>query len=114
MWSGMTADEMAPGAAQDGLRMMRKCLLKLQEWAAHSLRTTGWLTPGVESGPGLADCALLGWGRYFEVAYKMKALETEELSQLNDWRERMMQVKWVKEYEGDERVVHPEFLVQAS
>lgn len=109
-WSGMTSEQQSKGAAEDALRMCRLRLVQLQEWAAESLRASGWLTPGVGTGPGAVDVSLMAWLRYLEVTYEWDALGDARLESLVGWKRRMETVGWLREFEEDKSVEHPGFL----
>ncbi|KAK8135488.1 hypothetical protein PG984_003428 [Apiospora sp. TS-2023a] len=86
---------------------MTKNLGKVQAWAAKSLQTTGWLTPGIE-GPGLADFCLAAARRYLELTFGWDIFEEggEELKELAAWYERFQGLDWWEAAE-ERAIVHP-------
>lgn len=87
------------GAALNALFHMKKNLVKLQSWAESTLRSTGWLTPGITEGPGIVDISLAGPMRFFFFMYGLDMFEDERLGLLRAWLEKMKTTSWWDEFE---------------
>lgn len=109
MWSMLKDEERSHPAALNGQAFMVKGLVRLQQWAEGSLKTTGWLTPGIE-GPGLVDANLAAARRYLELTYGWDIFEKEELRPLAEWYARFRSLPWWVELEEREDV-HPRELM---
>ncbi|KAL0944830.1 uncharacterized protein CTRU02_202717 [Colletotrichum truncatum] len=107
-FSGLDEKDRDYRAALNAKAQMNKGLRKVQNWAAESLRESGWLTPGITT-PGLADVCLAGWVRYIWLAYEFDVLEGENLDGLREWWTRFQNLPWWKEMEEIEEV-HPKDL----
>ncbi|KAI1353634.1 hypothetical protein F5Y01DRAFT_47819 [Xylaria sp. FL0043] len=92
-FSGIKDEERSRAAAKVGHQNMVKGLAKVAHWAADSLKSTGWLTPGTE-GPGLVDVNLAAPRRYLELVYGWNIFEKEELKPLAEWYERYRKLAW--------------------
>ncbi|KAK7965903.1 uncharacterized protein PG986_000180 [Apiospora aurea] len=109
VWSGVANEDRSRAAALNARAGMAKNLAKVQAWAAPSLKTTGWLTPGTE-GPGVADFSLAAARRYLELTFEWDIFEgdgeKEELEELAVWYERFKGLEWWDAAE-EHVVVHP-------
>ncbi|KAI0429897.1 hypothetical protein F5Y09DRAFT_331474 [Xylaria sp. FL1042] len=92
-FSGIKEEERSRAAAKVGHQNMVKGFVKVAQWAADSLKTNGWLTPGTE-GPGLVDVNLAAPRRYLELVYGWNIFEKEELKPLAEWYERFRKMAW--------------------
>lgn len=106
-WSGIRNEDRSLPIALHSKQAMMKSLKKLQDWAARSLQTSDWLTPGTK-GPGLVDVSLAAGIRYIELSYSFKPLEDEMLAPLRGWYARFKSLPWWEEFE--ERGRHPKEL----
>ncbi|KAK7955101.1 hypothetical protein PG988_015795 [Apiospora saccharicola] len=106
-WSGLANEDRSRAAALNARAGMAKSLGKVQAWAAKSLQTTGWLTPGI-GGPGLADFCLAAARRYLELTFGWDIFEGEgeELKELAAWYERFKGLDWWEAAE-ERTIVHP-------
>lgn len=106
-WSGLANEDRSRAAALNAKAGMIKDLGKVQLWAAASLKTTGWLTPGM-GGPGLADFCLAAARRYLELTFAWDVLGEggEELEELAAWYERFKKLEWWEAAE-EQAIVHP-------
>ncbi|KAK7910742.1 hypothetical protein PG985_013223 [Apiospora marii] len=106
-WSGVANEDRSRAAGLNARVGMNKNLGKVQVWAAKSLKTTGWLTPGTE-GPGLADFCLAAARRYLELTFGWDIFEEgrEELKELAAWYERFKGLDWWEAAE-EQAIVHP-------
>ncbi|KAK8101807.1 hypothetical protein PG999_012181 [Apiospora kogelbergensis] len=107
-WSGLANEDRSRAAGLNAHAGMARNLGKIQSWAAASLKTTGWLTPGRGGGPGLADFCLAAGRRYLELTFgwDMFEGEGEELNELAAWYERFKGLDWWEAAE-ENAVVHP-------
>ncbi|KAI6780779.1 uncharacterized protein J7T54_001087 [Emericellopsis cladophorae] len=97
-WSRMDPNQRSHPAAWNARDAFHRSLLKLQAWAAPSLKSSGWLTPGVD-GPGVVDFALAGPARYQWLGYELDSFEDERLGLLREWWARFKTLSWWEEFE---------------
>ncbi|PNP74044.1 hypothetical protein FNYG_12614 [Fusarium nygamai] len=110
-WSVIKDEDRSLGVARHAKMGMVRSLLKAQEWAAESLETGGWLTPGLDH-PGLVDVTLAGGVRYMELSYSLRMFDDGRLELLRGWYARFQQLARWKELEGSGR--HPRELSYSS
>ena len=83
-WSGLRDEERSLAVAKMAKQAMRRALGRVQEWAASSIKESGWLTPGLK-GPGVVDVTLAAWARYMELSYAFDLFEGVGLEDLGSW-----------------------------
>ncbi|GAP88568.2 hypothetical protein SAMD00023353_7000410 [Rosellinia necatrix] len=105
VYAELRDEDRSRAAARVGHRQFVRGLAKVQAWAADSLATTGWLTPGTD-GPGLVDVNLAAPRRYLELAYGWDLFEDEELKPLDEWYKRFQKLPWWDALEGGPNI-HP-------
>jgi glutathione S-transferase len=88
-WSGVPPEDRSLATARHAKQSMISSLVKLQSWCQASLSTTGYLTPGVELGPGLVDICLAAQVRYLHLCYGGYDLfEEGDLEAMKEWYAR--------------------------
>jgi glutathione S-transferase len=108
-WSGLKEEHRNHASALNGKENMTKNLKKFQTWAQDTLKSTGWLTPGID-GPGLVDLNLAAGRRYMELGYDWDIFEGDELRELAEWYERFKKLPWWNTFEKRENI-HPKELM---
>ncbi|KAG9251175.1 uncharacterized protein F5Z01DRAFT_677170 [Emericellopsis atlantica] len=97
-WSGIDPNERSHPAARNARDTFHRGLVKLQTWAEPSLKSSGWLTPGVD-GPGVVDFAVAGPARYQWLGYELDSFEDERLGLLREWWAHFKTLSWWEEFE---------------
>lgn len=99
MAMGLMPESQRKETAVNAEAQEKKGYEKLLSWAhEESFRTTGWLTPGMDT-PGLVDIALAPNVRFVDLVYGIKTFDGEKLRGLQDWYEKFQSLEWWQDFE---------------